>query len=98
MARLETLRPGYLLCKYELYTCCVCLQSVADARVSLTGHVRPVPDDQQTSFRQLYQKKNTESFWAEFGDFKAYHMAEVLAVHFNGGFGRAGTRVRLSIR
>ena len=66
---------------------------MADARVSVTGHAKLVPDDQQAAFQQQYMKANTESFWADFGDFKAYHMAEVLAVHFNGGFGRAGTKV-----
>lgn len=73
------------------------MQSVADGRVSVTGHAKLVPEDQQAAFRQQYMKKNTESFWADFGDFKAYHMAEVLAVHFNGGFGRAGTKVWLPV-
>ena len=66
---------------------------MADARVSVTGHARLVAEDQQAAFRHQYMQKNKESFWADFGDFKAYHMSEVLAVHFNGGFGRAGTKV-----
>lgn len=71
------------------------LQDLADARVSLTGHARAMPEERQDAVRGVYKSKNAGSFWADFGDFKPFYMEEVVAVHFNGGFGRAGRKVRL---
>lgn len=72
----------------------LCLQDLADARVSLTGHAEAMPQQREDAVKLLYKSKNPESFWADFGDFKPFYMEEVVAVHFNGGFGRAGRKVR----
>ena len=71
------------------------LQDLADARVSLTGHAKSLPEDRQDAVKGLYKSKNPDSFWANFGDFKPFYMEDVVAVHFNGGFGRAGAKVSL---
>ena len=71
---------------------------MADARVSLTGHARPMAEDREDAVKSLYKSKNPESFWADFGDFKPFYMEEVVAVHFNGGFGRAGRKVSTSAK
>ena len=55
-----------------------------------------MPLEREDAVKQLYKSKNPESFWADFGDFKPFYMEEVVAVHFNGGFGRAGKKVRLT--
>ena len=68
---------------------------MADARVSLTGHARAMPQEREDAVKLMYKSKNPESFWADFGDFKPFYMEEVVAVHFNGGFGRAGRKVSL---
>ncbi|KAL3161081.1 hypothetical protein ABBQ38_009464 [Trebouxia sp. C0009 RCD-2024] len=68
-------------------------RDLADARVSLTGHARAMPQDREDAVKLMYKSKNPESFWADFGDFKPFYMEEVVAVHFNGGFGRAGRKV-----
>jgi len=70
------------------------VQDLADARVSMTGHARPMPEEREDAVRDLYKSKNLDSFWADFGDFKPFYMEEVVAVHFNGGFGRAGRKVQ----
>lgn len=72
------------------------LQDLADARVSLTGHAKAMPEERQDAVRSLYKSKNADSFWADFGDFKPFYMEDVVAVHFNGGFGRAGRKVSSS--
>ena len=74
----------------------VVLQDLADARVSLTGHAKALPQDRQEAVKSVYKSKNPESFWADFGDFQPFYMEEVVAVHFNGGFGRAGRKVSFS--
>ena len=71
----------------------LCLQDLSDARVSLTGHAKVMPQEREDAVKLLYKSKNPESFWADFGDFKPFYMEEVVAVHFNGGFGRAGRKV-----
>lgn len=70
------------------------LQDLADARVSLTGHATAMPQEREDAVKLVYKSKNPESFWADFGDFKPFYMEDVVAVHFNGGFGRAGRKVR----
>ena len=72
------------------------LQDLADARVSLTGHAKAMPEERQDAVRSLYKRKNVDSFWADFGDFKPFYMEDIVAVHFNGGFGRAGRKVSSS--
>ena len=72
------------------------LQDLADARVSLTGHAKALPQERQEAVKSVYKSKNPESFWADFGDFQPFYMEEVVAVHFNGGFGRAGRKVSSS--
>lgn len=72
------------------------LQDLADARVSLTGHAKAMPEERQDAVRSVYKSKNADSFWADFGDFKPFYMEDIVAVHFNGGFGRAGRKVSLS--
>ena len=72
------------------------MQDLADARVSLTGHAKAMPQEREDAVKLLYKSKNPESFWADFGDFKPFYMEEVVAVHFNGGFGRAGKKVRFA--
>jgi hypothetical protein len=72
------------------------LQDLADARVSLTGHAKAMPEERQDAVRSLYKSKNADSFWADFGDFKPFYMEDIVAVHFNGGFGRAGRKVSSS--
>ena len=74
---------------------CMLEQDLADARVSLTGHAKVMPQDREDAVKSMYKSKNPESFWADFGDFKPFYMEEVVAVHFNGGFGRAGRKVSL---
>ncbi len=69
------------------------LQDLADARVSLTGHAKAMPEERQDAVRSLYKSKNADSFWADFGDFKPFYMEDIVAVHFNGGFGRASRKV-----
>ena len=54
-----------------------------------------MPQGREDAVKALYKSKNPESFWADFGDFKPFYMEDVVAVHFNGGFGRAGRKVRL---
>ena len=78
--------------RYLQVRLCV-LQDVADARVSLTGYAKAMPEQREDAVRNMYKSKNTESFWADFGDFKPFYMEEIVAVHFNGGFGRAGRKV-----
>ena len=56
-----------------------------------------MPEQRQDAVRDVYKSKNAGSFWADFGDFKPFYMEEVVAVHFNGGFGRAGRKVRLAV-
>lgn len=68
-------------------------RDLADARVSLTGHAKAMPEERQDAVRSLYKRKNVDSFWADFGDFKPFYMEDIVAVHFNGGFGRAGRKV-----
>lgn len=72
------------------------MQDLADARVSLTGHAKAMPEERQDAVRSLYKSKNADSFWADFGDFKPFYMEDIVAVHFNGGFGRAGRKVSSS--
>ena len=91
------------------------VQGMDDARITLVGHVRPVPEDQHKAATAEFLKANPESFWVcsappssssnchhgllslpvapalqvEFGDFVTFRMDKVLAVQYNGGFGRA---------
>lgn len=69
------------------------MQDLADARVSVTGHAKALPGNRQDAVKQVYKSKNPESFWADFGDFQPFYMEEIVGVHFNGGFGRAGRKV-----
>lgn len=62
----------------------------ADARVVLTGEVKPVPKDDQEEVRKLYLEKHPNAYWVKFGDFIMYRMDEVLDIGFVGGFARAG--------
>ena len=68
-------------------------QDLADARVSLTGHAKAAPADREEAIKDMYKSKKPTSFWADFGDLRPFYMEEVGAVHFNGGFGRAGRKV-----
>ena len=92
------------------------VQGMDDARITLIGHVRQVPEDQHKAATAEFLKANPQSFWVcsaplsgsssnchhgllslpvpsalqvEFGDFVTFRMDKVLAVQYNGGFGRA---------
>eukprot|EP00891_Asterochloris_glomerata_P007767 jgi/Astpho2/7767/fgenesh1_pg.00117_%23_2_t len=64
-------------------------QGMDDARITLIGHVRQVPEDQHKAATAEFLRANPQSFWVEFGDFVTFRMDKVLAVQYNGGFGRA---------
>ena len=65
-------------------------RGAADARVVLTGDVKPVPKEDQEAVRAKYLEKHEGAYWVNFGDFTMFRMEEVLDISFVGGFARAG--------
>jgi putative heme iron utilization protein len=63
---------------------------LANARVTLLGDVRAVPDDDATSARDAYLTKQPEArTWAGFSDFALYVM-DLVEVRMVAGFGKMG--------
>ena len=46
----------------------------ADARVSITGRIVPVPDGEVEQARAEYMAKHADAYWASFGDFTMFRM------------------------
>lgn len=44
-------------------------QGAADARFSLTGTLRPIPEAEQKAAAELYLRKHPDAYWVTFGDF-----------------------------
>jgi len=66
-------------------------ESVADARVSLSGIVRRVAESQTAETREAYLRKHPGAYWVDFGDFAWYEMTEIVACRIVGGFARAAS-------
>lgn len=66
-------------------------ESVADARVSLSGIVRRVAESRVAETREAYLRKHPGAYWVDFGDFAWYEMTEIAACRIVGGFARAAS-------
>lgn len=66
-------------------------QGAADARVSITGRLVRVLEDEKAAARDRYRAVHPDAFWVDYGDFSFWKMSEVVAVRLVGGFGRAGS-------
>ncbi|PNH12245.1 hypothetical protein TSOC_000823 [Tetrabaena socialis] len=64
-------------------------QGMDCARMSLQGVVSPVPEEDKPRLREVFLKKYPSAFYVDFGDFRWFRVDKVVAVRFNGGFGRA---------
>ena len=65
------------------------LQGLSDARVSLTGDIYAVEENDKEGVRAAYKKKHPKSFWVDFGDFTLFRLTPRTG-RLIGGFARAG--------
>ena len=67
-------------------------ESVADGRVSLSGSVRVIEDEEERrEAREAYLKTHPGAYWVDFGDFTWFKMTEIAGCRIVGGFARAGS-------
>ena len=66
------------------------VQAMSQARFTLTGTARELPEEEQEAAKQLFLKRNPNSFWVNFGDFSWWRLDDLVAVRFNLGFAQAG--------
>jgi len=63
---------------------------LSDARLTLQGHVRQIPENQSSAAKAKYLEVHpAASQWANFGDFSMMELSPV-ACYFVGGFGKMG--------
>jgi putative heme iron utilization protein len=64
----------------------------ADARAMFVGRVSLIKGAEEAAeARQAYLAAHPNAYWASFGDFHMFKMADVRDVSFVGGFARAGS-------
>lgn len=64
---------------------------LAAARMTLTGEVRPVPDEESEAARAVYFARHPDAAqYMEFADFSVHRM-EISGIYYVGGFGNMGT-------
>jgi putative heme iron utilization protein len=67
-------------------------ESVADGRVSLSGFVRVIEDEEERrEAREAYLKTHPGAYWVDFGDFTWFKMTDIAGCRIVGGFARAGS-------
>lgn len=67
-------------------------ESVADGRVSLSGLVRVIEDEEERrEAREAYLKTHPGAYWVDFGDFTWFKMTDIAGCRIVGGFARAGS-------
>jgi len=67
-------------------------ESVADGRVSLSGLVRLIEDEEERrEAREAYLKRHPGAYWVDFGDFSWFKMTDIAGCRIVGGFARAGS-------
>jgi heme iron utilization protein len=64
---------------------------LSDARVTISGTVERVSEEEKTAARELYLRKNPSSFWVDFGDFSFFRMQSIARVWLIGGFAPVGS-------
>lgn len=80
--------------KASLSVTAASFKGAADARVTITGLVVPVKDqDEKATCREMYLAAHPSAFWIDFGDFTFYRMlkADFKQARLVGGFARAGS-------
>eukprot|EP00621_Florenciella_sp_RCC1693_P009775 CAMPEP_0182533600 /NCGR_PEP_ID=MMETSP1323-20130603/13929_1 /TAXON_ID=236787 /ORGANISM="Florenciella parvula, Strain RCC1693" /LENGTH=233 /DNA_ID=CAMNT_0024743505 /DNA_START=47 /DNA_END=748 /DNA_ORIENTATION=+ len=65
-------------------------QGAADARTTFVGTMKTLSGDECQEARDTYVKSHPNAYWAQFGDFNMFKLAEVKEISFVGGFARAG--------
>jgi len=66
-------------------------QDAADARFFMTGSMERVPEAELARARETYMAKHPDAFWAAFGDFSFWRLADLRVIRLVGGFARAGS-------
>ena len=62
----------------------------ADARTTFVGNMEKMSGDAEAAARETYLKYHPNAYWAQFGDFTMWKLADVKEISFVGGFARAG--------
>lgn len=65
------------------------LQDMSGARLTITGTMSPVSEDETPSLKEAYRQRHPNSFWIDFGDFAVFRL-DPLIIRYNFGFASAG--------
>jgi hypothetical protein len=66
-------------------------QSLQDARFTLTGTAKPLPEADRAAVRETFLAKYPNAFYVDFGDFQWFRVEELKGGRFVGGFGRVAS-------
>jgi hypothetical protein len=72
------------------------LQSLQDARFTLTGVAKPLPESDRAAAREVFLAKYPNAFYVDFGDFRWFRVEELTGGRYVGGFGRVASVSSLS--
>lgn len=64
-------------------------QDMSGARLTITGTMSPVSEDETPSLKEAYRQRHPNSFWIDFGDFAVFRL-DPLIIRYNFGFASAG--------
>jgi hypothetical protein len=67
------------------------LQSLQDARFTLTGVAKPLPESDRAAAREVFLAKYPNAFYVDFGDFRWFRVEELTGGRYVGGFGRVAS-------
>ncbi|WIA08488.1 hypothetical protein OEZ85_007924 [Tetradesmus obliquus] len=66
-------------------------KSLQDARFTLTGTAKPLPEAETAAVRETVLAKYPNAFYVDFGDFRWFRVEELKGGRFVGGFGRVAS-------
>lgn len=83
-------RPGTI---HGLTCCCAHqqLQSLQDARFTLTGTAKPLSEGDKAAAREVFLAKYPNAFYVDFGDFRWFRVDDLKGGRYVGGFGRVAS-------
>lgn len=67
------------------------LQNLQDARFTLTGIAKPLPEADRAAAREAYLTKYPNAFYVDFGDFRWFRVEDLKGGRYVGGFGRVAS-------
>lgn len=67
------------------------MQSLQDARFTLTGVAKPLSEADQAAAREAFLATHPNAFYVDFGDFRWFRVEDLTGGRFIGGFGRVAS-------